>query len=245
MAKKAPSSSGWIIHTKETLWLVAAATIPLACSPWTHNAFELPKTAVLKALVLLMGLASLIQAINGRKDRERPSGAVIPRALLWPALTFGGAAALATALSVNPRVSLWGSYERQQGLLTLAAYLGLFLFTAANLRTRAQAMRLLTAIAWSSAPVVADGLLQAVGIDPLGWRTAARPERVTHPSLTTRGACESANASGHTLHSCAFEVKCRGLRTTSPGEGCIVLPSKNYHNREDFLDADSRRFSQI
>ena len=153
------SPGTWIARIGEALWLIAAATIPLAFSPWTHNAFELPKTALLKALVLLMGLVTLIQVIDGRKGEGQDRKTAIARCLLWPALAFGGAAILATVASIDPRASLWGSYERQQGLLTLGAYLGLFLFTAANLHTRAQAKRLLGAIAWGSAPVVAYGLL--------------------------------------------------------------------------------------
>ena len=176
------SPSTWIARIGEALWLIAAAAIPLVFSPWTYNAFELPKTALLKALVLLMGLVTLIQVINGRKDEGQDRKTAIGRYLLWPALAFGGVAALATLASVNPRVSLWGAYERQQGLLTLGAYLGLFLFTAANLHTRAQVKRLLGAIAWGSAPVVAYGLLQTAGIDPLDWRTDA-----ASPVLSTIG----------------------------------------------------------
>ena len=172
----------WIARIGEALWLIAAAAIPLVISPWTYNAFELPKTALLKALALLMGLVALIQAIDGRKDEGQDRKTPIARCLLWPAIAFGGVVALATLVSVNPRVSLWGSYERQQGLLTLGAYLGLFLFIAANLRTHVQVKRLLGAIAWGSAPVVAYGLLQAAGIDPMDWRTDA-----ASPVLSTTG----------------------------------------------------------
>ena len=89
---------------------------------------------------------------------------------------------LATVLSVNPRTSLWGSYERRQGLLTLGAYVALFLLTATGLRTRAQAERLLTAIVWGSAPVIVYALLQAAAVDPLMWRTDA-----ASPVLSTIG----------------------------------------------------------
>jgi O-antigen ligase len=171
----------WRTRLQEALWLTVAAAIPLAFSPWTYNAFELPKTALLKALVMLMGLTVLIHVIEGRSTSEE-SKTVIPHHLLWPALAFGGAAALATALSVNPRVSLWGSYERQQGLVTLSAYIGLFLFTAANLRTRYRITRLLTTITWSSTPIVLYALLQAAGIDPMDWQSDA-----ASPVLSTVG----------------------------------------------------------
>jgi O-antigen ligase len=176
------SPGTWIARIGEALWLIAAATVPLVFSPWTHNAFELPKTALLKAIVLLMGLVTLLQVINGGTNAKRDRALSITRCLLWPALALGGVAGLATATSISPRVSLWGSYERQQGLLTLGAYLGLFAFTAANLRTRAQVRRLLAAIAWGSAPVVVYGLVQAAGLDPMDWRSDA-----ASPVLSTVG----------------------------------------------------------
>ncbi len=165
----------WSARVLEALWLVTAVAVPLAFNPWGANAFELSKAVLLRALVLLMGLAALAQIIEGRRNGPH-------HPLLWPALAFSLALALATAFSINPRASLWGSYERQQGLLTLAAYLALFLLTAANLRTRAQAERLWAALVWSSVPVVAYGFLQAAGMDPLDWRTDA-----ASPVLSTVG----------------------------------------------------------
>ncbi len=166
----------------EALWLAAAVMVPLAFNPWGANAFELPKALLLRALALLMGLVALIRFIEGWGSTSRTPAQRSAMWLLWPALAFGLAQTAATALSVNPRASLWGSYERQQGLLTLGAYLALFLFTAASLRSRAQAERLWIALVWGSAPVVVYGLLQALGLDPLGWRTDA-----TSPVLSTIG----------------------------------------------------------
>jgi O-antigen ligase/Tfp pilus assembly protein PilF len=172
----------WCAHAIEISWLAAAVAVPLTLNPWGCNAFELPKSLLLRALVLLMGLATLVRAIEerGGSDRTRRRRPLPP--LLWPTLAFGLALALATILSVNPRASLWGSYERQQGLLTLGAYLALFLLIATNLRTRAQAERLWAALVWGSAPVVAYGLLQAATLDPLDWRTDA-----ASPILSTVG----------------------------------------------------------
>jgi len=176
------SLRAWSTRAMEAVWLSAAVAIPLAFNPWGEGAFELPKVLLLRALVLLMGLVALIQFIEGGSSSIRPSAQRSAIPLLWPALAFGLTQTVATALSVNPRASLWGSYERQQGLLTLGAYLALFLFTAVNLRTRAQAERLWIALIWGSTPIVAYGLLQALGLDPLGWRTDA-----ASPVLSTVG----------------------------------------------------------
>ena len=157
----------------EAAWLTAAGAVPLVLNPWGANSFELPKVMLLRALILLMGLAVLVRAIEGW-GRGRQARGDQPRVpLLVPALAFGLVLVAATVLSVNRRASLWGSYERQQGLLTLGAYLALFSLTAINVRARAQAERLWVALIWGSAPVVAYGFLQAAGLDPFDWRTDA------------------------------------------------------------------------
>jgi O-antigen ligase len=148
----------------EILWLITAAAVPLACNPWGASGFELPKAVLLRSLgLLLLSAAVLVRSPSPRRFS----------ALGAAAFGFGLAVALSTAWSVDPRLSLWGSFERQQGLLTTASALVVFGAVAACLRTWSQATRLLRVLVWTSAPVAAYGLLQAAGLDPLGWRTDA------------------------------------------------------------------------
>ncbi len=166
-------NSDWCARALEAGWLTAAVAVPLAFNPLGSSGFELPKAALLQALVLLMGLAALVQFIDAWGE---PGGSPLQwpdTPLIWPTLAFGLALVLAAVHSVNPHLSLWGSHERQQGLLSIGAYLALFLLTATRLRTRAQAERLWNALVWGSAPVVAYGLVQAAGLDPLDWQTDA------------------------------------------------------------------------
>jgi hypothetical protein len=101
----------------EIIWLAAAIAVPLALNPWGCNAFELPKAALLLALAFVAGLVALVRFVRWSASRvEMPCA--LPW-LVWPAMAFGLALLLATILSVNPRLSLWGSYQRQQGLLML------------------------------------------------------------------------------------------------------------------------------
>jgi O-antigen ligase/Tfp pilus assembly protein PilF len=175
------AARGWSERVLEGLWLVAAVFVPLAINPWGTNAFELPKVLLLRLLTILMGLAALGHVLGGR-GRPAAPGSRPSMLVLGPALLFGLVLAGATVFSVDPRASLWGSYERQQGLLAAVAYLVLFLLTATGLRCREQVRRLLLALVWGSAPVVAYGLIQAAGLDPLPWRTDA-----ASPVLATLG----------------------------------------------------------
>jgi O-antigen ligase len=163
----------WCQRFEEAVWLAAAGLIPLVVQPRSCAAFELPKAALLRALVLLAGPFVLMRVLEGGgTPRQR-------RPRLWlaltvgPALAFGLAQVAATAASANPRLSLWGSFERHQGVLTSAAYLGVYLLVATGVRTRMQVDRLLRALAWGSMPVVVYGLVQALGLDPLAWHTDA------------------------------------------------------------------------
>ncbi|MFP4343443.1 MAG: hypothetical protein ACLFU8_02010 [Anaerolineales bacterium] len=115
------------ITAAETLWLAAAFLIPWVFNPRGASAFELPKVALLRALVLLLGVAILM---TGVRDRDLRQG--LP--LFLPAVILSLVYFLTSLTSVNPHASIWGSHERQQGLLTLFAYP--LLFTLLNLGLR-------------------------------------------------------------------------------------------------------------
>lgn len=152
----------------EFAWLATAVLVPLLFNPWGTSAFELPQAALLKALALLLGLAALM-----RWTRASSRPARTPWLVLGLTMVFGLMLALATVLSVNARVSIFGTYERQQGLLTLVAYLVLFLVLACHLQTRAQVNRLWFVLVWTSLPIVLYGFIQVAGFDPFTWRTDA------------------------------------------------------------------------
>jgi tetratricopeptide (TPR) repeat protein len=75
----------------------------------------------------------------------------------------------ATMFSIVPRLSLWGSYQRLQGLYSTLSYLVIFFTLAANLRRRAQVERLVTTIILASLPVSLYGILQRYQLDPIPW----------------------------------------------------------------------------
>ncbi|MDO8691561.1 MAG: tetratricopeptide repeat protein, partial [Dehalococcoidia bacterium] len=126
--------------------------------------------SILRSIVLLMAFAWLVRYFT---IAQRPSFSmrrlVGSSPLALPVLIFVVVYILATILSVDPAMSLWGSYVRLQGLVTNLAYLALFFLVADRLRTRAQLDRLISIIIITSIPICVYGLLQHLQLDPLPW----------------------------------------------------------------------------
>ncbi|MGC9358224.1 MAG: O-antigen ligase family protein, partial [Anaerolineae bacterium] len=157
--------------------VMVAVSIPVLFNPWGANAFELPKALAIRTVAILLGVVTLANAAEkGHLGGKRLPLHVIALILLTVVLIA------ATLFSINPRLSLWGSYNRQQGLVTLTSYAILFLSTAYVLGNRAHIDRLWTLLVMGSVPVVTYGLLQACSLDPLEWQTDA-----ASPVLSTLG----------------------------------------------------------
>lgn len=76
---------------------------------------------------------------------------------------------ISTIFSLHPVISLWGSYERQQGLYNLWHYLALTFFIVVVIHNRAQLHRLIIALLLGSVLATAYGLLQLFGLDFYKW----------------------------------------------------------------------------
>lgn len=156
---------------QDTGWLLLVILVPLWVNLWGQQPFELPKVMLLRTLVwLLAGLILAEYALTGRSLRRA-----------WQTNPLSGAVALltlvlvvTTATAVHWRLSLWGSYERSQGAITLLTYLLLFLLAAEQFTTLARARRLPGALAAASGPLVLLSLGQAVGWNPFGLVSDAR-----------------------------------------------------------------------
>ena len=140
------------------------ALVTLFLDRGTTTMFEPDKLALFRALVLLLvGWQLSLWML-----RLQPGPGRWP--LAWPASAMLGATALATLVSVAPRWSIWGSYERGQGLLTLLA-----LVAYAYLVYRYRAVCPLDewgpkATVLGSVIVVLYSLAQALELDPLPWQ---------------------------------------------------------------------------
>ncbi|MGC9396542.1 MAG: O-antigen ligase family protein [Anaerolineae bacterium] len=160
-------------------WLLVALLVPLGLNLWAQQPFELPKAAVLRTLAWLLAGVWLADCLIRRRSPWRELKC---NPLLFPALALAGVQVLATVFAADRGLSLWGSYERAQGTLTLLSYVLLFLVVSSRLRILDQAQRLLTAMVMTGVPLVALGLTQALGWDPVGLVSDARS-----PLYTTLG----------------------------------------------------------
>lgn len=156
----------------EWLWLLAAIAIPLVFNPSGLSPFALPKACVLQGIALVMLFVVFVSSVQ--------KGArlyLLNRRGTWAALGFLLAVVLSTATSANPLLSFRGTLDRQQGLLSWASYLFLFLVISARAREKNRIERLLNSLVIGSALPVLYGLVQFAGWDPINWDTNA-PSKV-------------------------------------------------------------------
>ena len=159
----------------EAGWLLALLVVPAFFDIYSSQPFEPDKAMVVRVLGLVMAAAGLVRELEAWRRWRRPRA--LPLAV--PVALYVGAAALSTALSVAPRLSLWGSEARGEGLATLAAYVVVFAAVAARLRRPAQLDRVIDVIVAGSVPVTLYGLQQAAGLDLLDWKRTYQEWRVS------------------------------------------------------------------
>ncbi|MDI9548424.1 MAG: hypothetical protein QM346_12585, partial [Chloroflexota bacterium] len=167
-------------------WPLLAILAPLWINLWGQQPFELPKAALVRTLVwLLTGMALAEGALNGQplwaKLRAVP--------LLGPVVLLTLVIATTTATSVDWRLSLWGSYERSQGAVTLLTYLLLLMLAASRFQSIPHARETAAAMAAAGAPLLLFSYAQAAGWNLLGLLSDARS-----PVYATLGRANFAGA---------------------------------------------------
>ncbi len=153
----------------EAGWLACAVTVPLFFNIFSSRVFEPDKLTLLRTIVLLMAAAWVTRLLVRPHAKGFFSGTLRTSPLAIPVLLFTGVYILATALSVAPRISFWGSYVRLQGLVTNLSYLILFFLVVDRLRSREQINRLMSVIIVTSIPISIYGVMQHLKLDPLPW----------------------------------------------------------------------------
>ena len=162
----------------EATWLAAIVTIPLFFNVYSQRVFEPDKISILRSLALIAIIAWVVKQVEGLRLRRGENEEVEPektktawwrRPMVLPVLALAGVYLLSTALSVTPRQSFWGSYQRLQGTFTMLSYMVFFFVALDSLRTEAQWRRLQYAVILTSLPIALYGVLQKAQLDPLPW----------------------------------------------------------------------------
>ena len=157
------------------IWGLAAiiVLIPLIIAPQVFGSgkpdlFNIPRLTVMRLLtVVVLGAWAWWLIRKGEFWRFR-------NALFWPVLAFLLSFLLSTIFSVNSYLSFWGSYLREEGLYTIGNFILLFFITATSITTKERLNLLLNAILVGGVIMVAYGLMQKLGWDPIPWNSKDR-----------------------------------------------------------------------
>jgi tetratricopeptide (TPR) repeat protein len=164
----------------EACWLAALILVPLFFNPDSVRIFEQDKIILLRSLALLMSAVWLVRFLEvGGEDHEgsllqRIRALLAANPLALPALLLVVINITATIISVAPLISLFGSYNRVQGLYVILSYFVIFFVAASSLRSRAQFERAVDVIILVSLPIALYGMMQRYGLDPLEWSAEVR-----------------------------------------------------------------------
>jgi tetratricopeptide (TPR) repeat protein/O-antigen ligase len=145
----------------EITWLAIIFLVPLFFNPQSHQVFAISKASLLVFLVMVMlafWLADWVLSRAGHKELKWRG--ILTSPLHLTILVFGLVAILATAASITPAISFWGSWDRKSGLLTLICWILFFLIVAQQIRSRAQLLRAVYTLLLSSGIVSLLGILQ-------------------------------------------------------------------------------------
>jgi len=145
----------------EMTWLAVIFLVPLFFNPQSRQIFAISKASLLQFLVIAMLAFWLADWIINRASHKglKWQGA-FASPLHLSILIFGLVAVLATAASITPAISFWGSWDRKSGLLTLICWILFFLIVAQQIRNRTQLLRAVYTLLLSSGIVSILGILQ-------------------------------------------------------------------------------------
>lgn len=176
----------------EAGWLAAIILAPLFFNIYSSRVFEPDKIALVRSLSLVMIVTWLVlraETLRVRSPRQNEKSGVptgfLPRLrkklvdwasaasqsnpLTLPVLFLIGVYLVSTLASVQPTVSILGSYQRMQGLYTLLSYIVIFFLAASLVRSQAQIERAISVALIVSFPIAFYGIIQHYFLDPLPW----------------------------------------------------------------------------
>jgi tetratricopeptide (TPR) repeat protein len=147
--------------------IVFAVPVYFSLFPKTNNVFELPKIFLFKVFVLILVFLLLVQLVF-KADKLKLFKKY--KNYFYILLFFLFCYFLNTFFfSINPSLSLFGSYDRLEGLESYIYYFWFFIISLYYFEDKKNVRRVLVTIFLSSILVGVYALLQAFGLDPLGW----------------------------------------------------------------------------
>ncbi len=164
----------------EACWLAALVVVPLFFNVYSSRVFEPDKITALRSIAIVATSAWLVKFAESGFPLPGADGGpggvakatwkrIIETPLVLPTMGLVVVYLLATALSIVPRVSLLGSYQRLQGTYSTLSYIVMFMLMLDGLRRREQVERLITTVVLTSLPIALYGIVQHYGLDPLPW----------------------------------------------------------------------------
>lgn len=172
----------WAASVVESCWLAALLATPAFYNVYSHESFEPDKVFLLRSLTALMLAAGFVWCLeNGCAAWAIADRPVWRVPLVKPICALTLAYLLATACSVAPHLSLWGSYQRAQGMYTWGSYVTVFLAIVLVAREHDRWERIVTVVLLASVPVALYAIVQHFNADPIDWRLAPSARATSTP----------------------------------------------------------------
>ena len=158
----------------EAACLLAGAATPLVFHTFGTVGYEATKAVLVRCLALILALGWLsarTAILTGRAGGPGglDFGGAAGRPFVLAVAGFALSLAVSTALSIQPLVSLLGSWDRVQGLVTVLAWVVLGIAAALAGRQVETRRALTTCWLLASVPVCLYALAQRAQLDPVTW----------------------------------------------------------------------------
>ena len=155
--------------------LVIIIAVPLYFDVHIHSVFDLSKITILYVLTLAMLAIWSIRTIFQSSYPQHLSSFNLSslskaRPLTLPIVAFLFVSGLSTIFSINPYLSLVGTYKRYGGFISTIVYVSLF-FIIVNFIDKRRLSSLLDAIILTAGAASIYGILQHFGLDLYQWST--------------------------------------------------------------------------
>lgn len=149
-------------------WLLYAVVflVPLYFSFFYRDfsVFSLDKTVLFRVIIEVLVVLTLIKII-----KEKSKFINVKRTFLLSFLLYVFIFLLVSIISKDLEKAIWGSYWRQQGLITHAHYWLFFFIVMINVNSREKIIRIINALIASNVIVSLYGIIQWLGLDNFPW----------------------------------------------------------------------------